>query len=302
MKLNAHNTISKLKNPKWNISILVIFVLLASSLIWILTMNFVKQMVSYTNDMYSYNKSYYHAKAGLELALVEIDNAGIWFSNKVRAGDDIFVDNFDCNNCEFDIEIVWKTQYLSDRFWMWSGCNDDNAFVLNGGESIILPLFTQSYTESNFAVFNDEIDYNRDILKYIDHLQFINNQDYQGVFNLWLIVLLDWEIQKDLLFMKSFDGSKDMFQDYFEAYEDYYGDNILQNPNYLMYLVFSNIEEESASFCVHMDDVNVAWKEIEVDLATAKFFVKSIWTYLDKTIGLSAIYGQPIPAFLSSAY
>jgi len=55
----------------------VIFVLLASSLIGILTMNFVKQMVSYTNDMNSYNKSYYYAKAGLELALVEINNAGI---------------------------------------------------------------------------------------------------------------------------------------------------------------------------------------------------------------------------------
>jgi hypothetical protein len=68
-------------------------------------MNFVKQMVAYTNDMYSYNKSYYYAKAGLELALVEIDNVGIGFSNKILPDDHVFIDNFDCNNCGFDMEI-----------------------------------------------------------------------------------------------------------------------------------------------------------------------------------------------------
>ncbi len=302
MRLKANNTIFKFRNPKWNISILVIFVLLASSLIWILTMNFVKQMVSYTNDMYSYNKSYYYAKAGLELALVEIDNAGIGFSNKIEVGDDIFVDNFDCNNCGFELEINWKTQHLSDKFWMWSGCDDDNAFVLGDGESMILPLFTQAPIENNLAVFDEDIKYNKDVLKHIDDLQLINNQPYEGKFNLGLIVLLDGEIQRDLLFMKSFDGSKDMFQNYFEDYENYYGRNILEDDKYLMYLVFSNVEEELVSFCVHMDDINIPGNKIKIKLATTKFFVKSLWTYINKTIGLNAIYGQPIPSFLNSIY
>ena len=112
----------------------------------------------------------------------------------------------------------------------------------------------------------------------------------------------DWEIQKDLLFMKSLKGSKDMFQKYFEEYVDYYDDEVLQNDNYIMYLVFSNIEEDATSFCVHMDDINMAWKDINIELAATKFFVKSLWTYLDKTIWLIAVYGQPIPGFLSSAY
>jgi hypothetical protein len=55
--------------------------------------------------MYSYNKSYYYAKAGLELALVEIDNAGIGFSNNISINDDIFVDNFDCDNCGFELGV-----------------------------------------------------------------------------------------------------------------------------------------------------------------------------------------------------
>jgi hypothetical protein len=76
--------------------------------------------------------------------------------------------------------------------------------------------------------------------------------------------------------MKSFDGSKNMFQNYFEAYKDYYGDDVFQNDDYLMYLIFSNIEEESASFCINMDDINIAGKDINVELSTAKFFVKSL--------------------------
>jgi hypothetical protein len=51
-----------------------------------------------------------------------------------------------------------------------------------------------------------------------------------------------------------------------------------------------------------MDDINIAGKDVNMELSTVKFFVKSIWTYIDKTIWLSAVYGQPIPGFLSSAY
>jgi hypothetical protein len=46
-----------------------------------------------------------------------------------------------------------------------------------------------------------------------------------------------------------------------------------------------------------MDDINIAGKDINVELSTAKFFVKSLWTYIDKTIWLSAVYGQLIPNF-----
>ncbi len=296
------NRISRIKNPKWNISILVIFILLASSLIGILTMDFIKQMVSYTNDIYSYHKSYYYAKAWLELALTEIDNVGIGFSNFIVDEDSIFVDNFDCVNCNFEVNIEWKTQYLSNNFWMGSGCGDDNAFVLKWWESMVLPMFTQIYPEDNISLFNDDINYDIDILKYRDYLRFITNQDFDGRFNLWLIVLLDGEVQRDLLFMRSLDWWQNMFVKYFEDYNNYYGDRILKNKDYLVYFVLSNIEDWESSFCIHMDTINIWWVEKNIELPTTKFFVSSFGGFLGRTVWLQAIYGQPVPWFLVNTY
>jgi hypothetical protein len=49
---------------------------------------------------------------------------------------------------------------------------------------MILPLFRQVNPENNFSVFDEEISYNKDIVKYLDYLQFIGHQDYQGTFNI----------------------------------------------------------------------------------------------------------------------
>ena len=289
-------------NPKWNISILVIFVLLASSLIGILTMNFVKQMVSYTNDMNSYNKSYYYAKAGLELALVEINNAGIWFANHIWSGDDIFVDNFSCSTCNFDVDIQGKTQYLSEKFWLNTGCSDENAFVLSGWESIALPLFVQKNIISNNDLFSSWISYDNQLLKYIGDIRFENTQDFVWEFNLGLIVLLDNVVQRDLLFVKSLDWSRDMIENYFESYFGYYWDEALDNEEYLAYLLITNVEDDLASFCLSINDLNVGWLDKDMYLSTTKFFVSSIAGFLHKTVGLTAIYGQPIPWFLLNTY
>lgn len=289
-------------NLKWNISILVIFVLLASSLIGILTMNFVKQMVSYTNDTYSYYKSYYYSKAWLELSLVEIENSGIGFSNDINNEDNIFVDNFVCSSCDFDVKIEGKTKYLSDKFWLSTGCNNKNAFVLSGWESIAIPLFVQNDIKLNNDVFSSWISYDGQLLKYAKYLNFNNNKDFDWEFNLWLVVLLDGVVERDLLFIKSFDWSEDMIKKYFQDYYNYYWENVLSNSSYLAYLIITNIDDDLASFCLSIDDVNIAWLKKNIYISTTNFFVSSIAGFLDKTVGLSAVYSQPIPWFLLNTY
>jgi len=265
-------------------------------------MNFVKQMVSYTNDMNSYNKSYYYAKAWLELALVEIDNAGIWFSNHIWSGDDIFVDNFSCSTCDFDVDIKWKTQYLSDKFWLGTGCSDENAFVLSGWESIAIPLFVQEELELNNNLFVSWVNYNNNLLKYVENINFQKNQDFGREFNLWLIILLDNIVERDLLFIKTYDVDENIIKNYFKDYFGYYWNDSLDNPDYMWYLLITNVENDLASFCLSMNDVNVWWVEKLIYLPTTKFFVSSIAGFLDKTVGLSAIYWQPIPWFLLNTY
>ena len=69
-----------MKKKSGNISILVIFILLASSLLGILSMNFVQQMMKQSAVIHSYYKAYYLSKAGIELGLTQIKHRGIGFN------------------------------------------------------------------------------------------------------------------------------------------------------------------------------------------------------------------------------
>ena len=307
INLNNQKIKENQKEIKWNISILVIFVLLISGLIWVLTMNFIKQMLWYTNDIYSYHKSYYYANAWLELALVEIDNAGIWFSNNVWSGDGIFVDNFECINCDFSLNVEGKTQYLSDKFWLNDECGEDNSFALQSGWSLVLPLFTQEEISSNADLFVDEINYNMELLKYTDEFKFINTAEFSSQrFNVWLFILSGGDIQKDLLFIESLNGSEDMISKYFDDYRVYYTQDVfnelINNENYLMYLVISNINEGLASFCIHMYEISSPTGSRVIYLPTANFFVNSLGSIWDKSVWLQAIYRQPVPSFLVNSF
>ena len=288
-------------NMKWNISILIILVLLASSLIWVLTMNFLKQMIAYTNDTYSYHKSYYFAKAGLELALVQVDNSGIWFSNILSGKDLIFSDNFACDNCGFDLNIQWLTQYLSNKFWLSTGCNDNTAFFIKWWDSIIVPMFSQKPIDFNSDVFDKNIEYDFDLLKYRNYMKFIKNQPYNWNVNIWLMILSGDDIQRDFLFIKSYETVQDIFKIYFQEFDDFYWD-VLNNNNYFSYMVVSNTSPEVLSFCIHLDDFNQWWVLKSGFLPTMNFFISSMWNFMGRDIGLQAIYWQPIPSFLANTY
>jgi hypothetical protein len=82
-------------NKKGNISILVIFVLLASSLLGVLAMNFVQSMQKQSATVYNSYQSYYLAKAGIELGLSELGHRGIGFEQIFS--DEVFLSgNFLC--------------------------------------------------------------------------------------------------------------------------------------------------------------------------------------------------------------
>lgn len=294
------------KKLKWHISILIILVLLASSLIGLLTMNFLKQMTSYTSETYSYHKSYYFAKAWLELSLTEIDNSWIWFSNTLSGSSSIFLNNFDCEHCWFDVNIQWKTKYLSDKFRLSDECNNDTAFLLKWKESFVLPMFLQKEVSSNFEVFWP-INYNFDLLKYRKDLKFIHNQDYGArvwKVNLWLIILSDDNtIQKDYLLIRSYNTSEDVLKKYFEEFDAFYWSELLLNRDkFSSFLIISNTDTYDLSFCIHADQVLYWWFSQDAYLPTMNFYISSIWNYLNRSVGLQAIYGQAIPWFLANTY
>jgi ABC-type microcin C transport system permease subunit YejE len=67
---------SKIRNKrlKGNISLLVILILLASSVIALLSINQIQRLISYGNMTFNYFRAFYLAKAGTELGLTEVYN------------------------------------------------------------------------------------------------------------------------------------------------------------------------------------------------------------------------------------
>ena len=118
----------------------MIFVLLASSLLGVLSMNFVQQMMRQSAVVHSYYSSYYLAKAGLELGLAQIVNRGVGFDRLVGSGDAVMSGNFLCGDrCALSVSISGTSTMLSKAFWQGSGCT--SPYVLNRGDSVIIPLF-----------------------------------------------------------------------------------------------------------------------------------------------------------------
>jgi len=142
-----------------NISILVLFILIASSLMWVLTMNFVNQMLRSSDAMVSYYKSYYLAQGGLELMLTEAKNRGIWFETIIETGSSLFKDNFECENCDFTAKMKWTNTILSKEFWKESTGTCISPIVLAQGESLMLPMIKENFAWTTMQIFESWVNY-----------------------------------------------------------------------------------------------------------------------------------------------
>jgi hypothetical protein len=107
-------------------------------------------MLYYNGAINAYYKSYYLARAGLELSLTQVQNRGVGFEYSVETGDYIINDNFSCSpNCFIKTEIISQSAYHNQNSRYQTGCTDQNAFSLSGGSSLIFPLFTDIFASGN---------------------------------------------------------------------------------------------------------------------------------------------------------
>ena len=272
--------------------------LLASSLMGILSIIFLNNLISYTDDMYGYYKSYYVAKAGLELALTEINSSDVWFYHLLTSENAINTNNFDCVGCHFKSVVKWRNSVLSDYFWVNNECNEDTALSLLPWQSMTLPMFYDKSSDFS-TIFSDdenfEILYNDGgnlIFKWIN-VGMVENLNMGVIFQeMW------WGTNLDYLYMTWITACSNLFKEYFRAFESYYTDvySLIWNKKYLPYIVLSNPSnnQNEIKFCI----VDEKWKE----WPTTKYFISSIWEYMGKTVWLQAIYAQPVPSFLINPY
>ena len=280
---------------KWNVSIMIILILLACSLMGILTVVFLKSLMTYTDDTYSYHKSYYIAKAWLELALTEIDNSAMWFSQDINSGN-VINNNFECVWCHFTSHIQWRSNIISNDFWKNenSVCTEENALVLQPWQSLTIPMFYDKASAFN-QIFSGE-DFIGLLWNNKENLALSPISQGQNL-NVWVVFQtwsLTWDISREYLYMTGMEMGDNLFYIYFKNFKDVYGDSVWSLSKYYPYIIVSNSQNVTLKFCIKAGN-DTLWP-------TTKYFISSLWEYMWKSVWLQAIYAQPIPSFFINPY
>lgn len=278
----------------WNISILVILVLLACSLMGILSMNFLNNLLSYTDNSYSYYKSYYYAKAWLELALTEIDNSDVWFSHNIPLTD-VINNNLGWTWEWFIVSILWRSTFLSNEFWKNTECNENTALSIPAKWSMTLPMFYDNSSDYD-KIFSKDSDYNL-LANSRQELSIRNypwGQYNNPILDIW-VVFQSWDSMLwDYIYMTWLEFNSTFFQKYFQEFQTMYRDEPW-SYGYLSYIVISNPNEAEVKFCIDATNKEFPWP-------TTKYFISSRWEYRWRTVWLQAIYAQPLPSFFINPY
>lgn len=301
-----------MRKLKWNVLILVVFVLIISSLIWLLALHFIQQLNTYSDNVYFYNKSYYLAQAGSELWLTEAAQRWVGFSHEVFSGDSVLKDNFDClsctgscyYSCDMSMKILGKTTLLNNTFWLDDNeCTSGNTITLNQWDAIILPLFYEQEIIDNYTILSSEnIAWNRDLIlnSYIKNnidtlFSCVNCEWKEELVTLWLFAAQGVELYNEF-FVRNVE-LWDMVSEFFSEFDAFFAtNNWLAFDSLQHYLIIANTENDKPlSFCLQTKTKISGQK---VYLPTEKFFVESVASFRNMTISLQAFYKQPIPDFL----
>lgn len=254
--------------------------------------------MSYTDDTYSYYKSYYISKAWLELALTEINNTDVWFSHTIPEDSIINTNNFSCIWCHFESQVLWRYPIVSNNFWQTTWCDEDNVLSLWKAESITLPLFYDNSLSSD-QVF-DNSNHIVNVSSALSNLRLIFPAWINYLWSqlkLWVVYETWWITNRTYLFMRwiSMNLADNFFTKYVQEYNSEYDPSVWEK-NWLPYLVISNPNPFEVKFCIWNKD----WSS--QDIPTTKYFISSRGEYNWRTIWLQAVYAQPIPSFFISPY
>ena len=176
--------LAKIRNKKLkgNISLLVILILLATSVITLLSINQITRLITYWNQTFNYFRSYYLAKAWTELWLAEVYNREDWFNHEVLSWSDIVSWNLVWNFAGFNPYFDMTISEWTDEF---------NIFPLPTNDIKDLTLTYPSNTDwqLTFAFFTYE--------KYTDEswiTDYIMEDIIVKTREVWVLKILKWNI------------------------------------------------------------------------------------------------------------
>ena len=143
---------NQLTNPRGNIILLALFVLFASSLIGLLISMMMRGFLRYSEDIVSYQKASYLAKAGAEVWFLLTNTTKANFDYTLEKGDkENILNNFTCKREKEKNWICPDFNLNLQITWLWDSLNNcsndklitsnDKLITLSWGQSIIIPAF-----------------------------------------------------------------------------------------------------------------------------------------------------------------
>ena len=139
---------NQLTNPKGNIILLALFVLFASSLIGLLISMMMRGFLRYSEDIASYQKASYLAKAGAEVWFLLTNttkaNFNYTLGKEGKEDKENILKNFTCKRGKEENWICPDFNLNLEITWLWNSlnnCSKDNRITLSWGQSIIIPAF-----------------------------------------------------------------------------------------------------------------------------------------------------------------
>ena len=137
----------QLTNPRGNIILLALFVLFASSLIGLLISMMMRGFLRYSEDIASYQKASYLAKAGAEVWFLLTNTTKANFDYTLEENDKkSILNNFTCKRGKEENWICPDFNLNLEITWLWNSLNNcskskDKLITLSWGQSIIIPAF-----------------------------------------------------------------------------------------------------------------------------------------------------------------
>ena len=272
------------KKLKGNISLLVILILLASSVISLLSINQIQRLLTYWNMTFNYFRAFYLAKAWMELWLTEVYNSWDGFTHSISGDNRIIQDNLVWIYTWFDpyfkMSITWEFLYLTDDIRESNECKEENKIKLATWAWIMLSLFSDDNgKEGLHTILSDNV----------------GNKKLQNIGDL----SLEWSVT-ELTF--AFFTYK-----YYPEIKDYVMEDIIvrtwnnlkaflsteevsslitNDNNVKEYLTIKNSWDQPVEFCVTMDNKPIPY---------SNFLVTVFWHYGDMEVWIQSIIKKWVP-------
>lgn len=265
---------NQLTNPKGNIILLALFVLFASSLIGLLISMMMRGFLRYSEDIASYQKASYLAKAGAEVWFLLINTTKANFDYTLEKGDkENILNNFTCKRGKEENWICPDFNLNLEITWLWdtlNNCSNDNPITSNDklitlswGQSIIIPAF------------------------YATEVGLWWNQMGQVKIS---TIAIEWDSNSLKKTIATYDQNNTLTLKEWEEWEKWNREKWNgEKSNTNSYFILSNTSETAVQICPSWQ--NIPQENIKI-LSTA--------TFRDKTIWKEYLSTQKLPDFLKS--